>query len=129
MELSDARSLLRLEVAPPTAKNFGVVADARRWLERELPNVLGVARLAAELGLHRQTCLMTRAVSPLSTTVRTSSLRACRTAFVTASQAMNHAAASTSEANLSSGTSSTTGPGRTTAPAERGSRLTILAIC
>jgi DNA-binding SARP family transcriptional activator len=64
MELSDPRSLLRLDMPPPTAKDFGVVSEARRWLERELPNVLSAARLAAELGLHRQTCLMIRAVSP-----------------------------------------------------------------
>ncbi|GAA2605154.1 BTAD domain-containing putative transcriptional regulator [Dactylosporangium fulvum] len=64
MELSDARSLLRLDTPPPTAKEFSVVAEARQWLDRELPNVLGVARLSAEHGMHRHTCLMTRAVSP-----------------------------------------------------------------
>ncbi|MFB9182648.1 BTAD domain-containing putative transcriptional regulator [Dactylosporangium sucinum] len=64
MELSDAKTVLRLGPPPPTAKHFATLGDARRWLDRELPNVLSVARLAAESGLHRHTCLMTRAVSP-----------------------------------------------------------------
>jgi DNA-binding SARP family transcriptional activator len=64
MELSDARSLLRLDSPPPTALEFDTPGEARRWLERELPNVLGVARLAAEAGRHRHTCMLTRAVSP-----------------------------------------------------------------
>lgn len=64
LELADTRAVLRLDVPPPTAREFGGVADARRWLERELPNVLGAARLASDLGRHRQICLMTRAVSP-----------------------------------------------------------------
>ncbi|HTJ39119.1 MAG TPA: BTAD domain-containing putative transcriptional regulator, partial [Dactylosporangium sp.] len=64
MELSDARSLLRLDSPPPTALEFDAPTDARRWLERELPNVLSVARLAAEAGRHRHTCMLTRAVSP-----------------------------------------------------------------
>jgi DNA-binding SARP family transcriptional activator len=64
MELSDARSLLRLDTPPPTALEFATPAEARRWLERELPNVLSVARLAAEAGRHRHTCMLTRAVSP-----------------------------------------------------------------
>ena len=64
LELADTRAVLRLDVPPPTAREFGGVAEARRWLERELPNVLGAARLASDLGRHRQICLMTRAVSP-----------------------------------------------------------------
>jgi DNA-binding SARP family transcriptional activator/tetratricopeptide (TPR) repeat protein len=64
MELSDTRSLLRLGTPPPTAHNFATLPEARRWLERELPNVLSVARFAAGRGLHRQTCLITRVVSP-----------------------------------------------------------------
>nr|BFE64007.1 BTAD domain-containing putative transcriptional regulator [Dactylosporangium thailandense] len=64
MELSDAKSLLRLETPPPTALDFAAPPAARRWLERELPNVLSVARLAAESGHHRHTCMLTRAVSP-----------------------------------------------------------------
>ncbi|MFG2039038.1 BTAD domain-containing putative transcriptional regulator [Dactylosporangium sp. NPDC048998] len=64
-ELSDARSLLRLDAPPPTAPEFATQPEARRWLERELPNVLSVARLAAEAGRHRHTCMLTRAVSPL----------------------------------------------------------------
>ncbi|MEV8514486.1 BTAD domain-containing putative transcriptional regulator [Dactylosporangium sp. NPDC051484] len=65
MELSDARSLLRLDAPPPTALELATPPEARRWLERELPNVLGAARLAAEAGQHRHTCMLTRAVSPL----------------------------------------------------------------
>ncbi|MEV6929452.1 BTAD domain-containing putative transcriptional regulator [Dactylosporangium sp. NPDC051485] len=64
MELGDTRSVLRLETPPPTAPAFDSPAESRRWLERELPNVLGVTRLAADASRHRHTCLLTRAVSP-----------------------------------------------------------------
>ncbi|WP_432834046.1 BTAD domain-containing putative transcriptional regulator [Dactylosporangium sp. CA-092794] len=64
MDLSDARPVLSPGELPPTALDFTTPSDALRWLERELPNVLSVARLAAETGRHRHTCLLARALSP-----------------------------------------------------------------
>ncbi|WP_344509196.1 AfsR/SARP family transcriptional regulator [Dactylosporangium maewongense] len=64
LELADTRVALRLDTPPPAARVFTGIAEARGWMERELPNVLSAARLASDLGRHRQICLMTRAVSP-----------------------------------------------------------------
>ncbi|MET7420378.1 BTAD domain-containing putative transcriptional regulator [Dactylosporangium sp. NPDC005555] len=64
--VAGANTFLELadDTPPQAARAFSGVAEARRWMERELPNVLSAARLASDLGRHWQICLMTRAVSP-----------------------------------------------------------------
>ncbi|WP_432967899.1 AfsR/SARP family transcriptional regulator [Dactylosporangium sp. CA-233914] len=46
----------------PWVPRFADLAGTRRWLELEIGNLIGVTHLADRLGLHRHTCLLTRAL-------------------------------------------------------------------
>ncbi|WP_432824339.1 BTAD domain-containing putative transcriptional regulator [Dactylosporangium sp. CA-092794] len=46
----------------PSVPRFADTAATRRWLDLEIGNLVGATQLADRLGLHRHTCLLTRAL-------------------------------------------------------------------
>jgi DNA-binding SARP family transcriptional activator len=64
MESGPHRHVLTFAEKSPTARTFADAPDGHDWLERELSSIVDISKLAEEHGMHREVCLISRALWP-----------------------------------------------------------------